>query len=109
MQFGRKARLVVEQRADEGRRALGVENVARGALQEQLFFGEAEIHKCAFEGEWTVPRGQRDLGMPSPRSLMMFFCTWDVPPPIIKPSVNMNSYGQTPSSITCALPRLSGA
>ncbi len=35
-------------------------------------------------------------GIPRPRSLMMFFWICDVPPPMTRPSVNMNSIGQVP-------------
>ena len=69
--------------AHAGDRRLGVEIAPYALLEQPLLFRQSEIHQF---------RPFSDLGsrgMPSPRSLMMFFWIWAVPPPMIRPSENM--------------------
>ena len=58
------------------RRALA-QIVVQRVAQQRLFGGQSEFHQA------SPARGSR--GMPSPRSLMMFFWIWLVPPPMIRP------------------------
>ena len=50
--------------------------------QQRLFGRQAELHGSLLDGR-QASLGSR--GMPSPRSLMMFFWIWLVPPPMIRP------------------------
>ena len=66
------------------RRDVG-ENPGDALLEHALFAGEGEIHQTlALSGA-----GLGSRGMPRPRSEMMFFWIWAVPPPMIRPRSNM--------------------
>src|SRR4029079_4990018 len=73
----------------EGRALLG-EKLSRALLERVLFRGESEVDHA----------GRGSLGRPRPRSAMMFFCTCAVPPPMMRPSANRKSSGQSPPSAT---------
>ena len=65
--------------ADAGNRDLRIEVAPEVLLQQPLLLREPEVHR--------YPLGSR--GMPRPRSEMMFFWIWAVPPPMMSPSENM--------------------
>src|SRR5688572_2668756 len=83
--------------AHEERRTLACEELACAPLERLLIGGEPEVDHAG--------RGSR--GSPRPRSAMMFFCTWAVPPPMMSPSANMKSSGQSPPSIAASSRRWS--
>ena len=60
---------------------------------------------CSSEREKSTASPQPARGSPRPRCAMMFFWICEVPPPMIMPRLNMNWYGQSPSSSRCREPR----
>ena len=76
-------RLRLGQLASASDRHLFVEKAPDAVLEQPLLVGESEVHQpCP-----STNFGSR--GIPSPRSEMMFFWIWAVPPPMMSPIVNM--------------------
>ena len=64
-----------------------VQVLVNGVDQQHLFFRETKFHDYFFSACAVMTWGSR--GMPRPRSLMMFFCICEVPPPMMRPRKNM--------------------
>src|SRR3546814_7891154 len=64
---------------------------ARHAFRQHLLFlRKSEVHPCPPCADGPLGRSRRgSRGMLRPRSEMMFFWIWAVPPPMIRPSWNM--------------------
>ena len=73
------------------------EEAAHAVREHVLLFGESELHAA------PSLRIFGSRGMPRPRSLMMFFWIWLVPPPMIRPRKYMYWFCQLPPSRSSGL------